>query len=107
MLVDQSYLTLCDPMDWYLPDSCVRGIVQARVLEWGAITFCKHTYVHFTNPTFCVFLSPSIIYLPVTVYLYPMQMTRHTGNTRMYRLHSQHFAYFECAHTPCGSDLLA
>ena len=33
--VAQSCLTLSDPMDWGLPGSSVRGIFQARVLEWG------------------------------------------------------------------------
>ena len=37
--VTQSCLTLCDPMDSSLPGSSVHGIFQARVLEWGAITF--------------------------------------------------------------------
>ena len=37
--VAQSYLTLSDPMDGSLPDSSVHGIFQAKVLEWGAITF--------------------------------------------------------------------
>ena len=31
--------TLCDPMDCSLPGSSVHGILQARVLEWGAIAF--------------------------------------------------------------------
>ena len=31
--------TLRDPMDCSPPGSSVRGIFQARVLEWGAITF--------------------------------------------------------------------
>ena len=31
--------TLCDPMDCSLPGSPVRGICQARVLEWVAIAF--------------------------------------------------------------------
>ena len=35
----QSCSTLSDPMDWSLPGSSIRGIFQARVLEWGAITF--------------------------------------------------------------------
>ena len=30
MLVNQSCLTLCDPMDYSLPDSSVHGILQAR-----------------------------------------------------------------------------
>ena len=43
MLVAQSYLTVCDPTDWYLPDSCVHGIVQARIVEWAAISFSIKT----------------------------------------------------------------
>ena len=35
----QSCLTLCDPMDYSLPGSCVHGILQARVMEWVAIVF--------------------------------------------------------------------
>ena len=37
--VAQSCLTLCDPMDCSPPGSCVHGIFQATVLEWGAIAF--------------------------------------------------------------------
>ena len=33
----QSYLTLCDPMDCSPPGSSVLGILQARILEWGAM----------------------------------------------------------------------
>ena len=32
--VAQSCLTLCDPMDCRLPGCSVRGILQARVMEW-------------------------------------------------------------------------
>ena len=35
--VAQLCLTLSDPMDCSLPGSSVHGILQARVLEWGAI----------------------------------------------------------------------
>ena len=37
--VAQSCLTLSDPMDCSPPGSSVHGILQARVLEWGAIAF--------------------------------------------------------------------
>ena len=33
--------TLSDPTDCSLPGSAIRGIFQARVLEWGAIAFSK------------------------------------------------------------------
>ena len=34
----QSCLTLCDPIDGSPPDSPVPGILQARILEWVAIS---------------------------------------------------------------------
>ena len=37
--VTQSCLTLSDPMDCSPPGTFVHWIFQARVLEWGAITF--------------------------------------------------------------------
>ena len=37
-LVVQSCLTLCDPTDCSLPGSSVHGILQARMLEWVAMT---------------------------------------------------------------------
>ena len=42
VLVAQSYLTLCDPMDCSPPSSFVHGILQARLLEWVAIFFSKY-----------------------------------------------------------------
>ena len=35
----QSSLTLCDPIDGSPPGSPVPGILQARTLEWVAISF--------------------------------------------------------------------
>ena len=37
----QSCLTLCDPKDCGPPGSSVHGILQARVLEWVAISFSR------------------------------------------------------------------
>ena len=37
--VAQLCATLSDPMDCSLPGSSVHAILQARVLEWGAIAF--------------------------------------------------------------------
>ena len=39
VLVAQSCLILCDPMDCRLPDSSVHGILQAGILEWVSIPF--------------------------------------------------------------------
>ena len=41
--VSQSCPTLNDPMDCSLPGSSIHGIVQARVLEWGAVAFSEES----------------------------------------------------------------
>ena len=40
-IVTQLYLTLRHSMDCRPPGSSVHGILQARILEWVAIPFCK------------------------------------------------------------------
>ena len=42
----QLCLTLCKPTDGSPPGSAVPGILQARVLEWGAIEFCYRELVY-------------------------------------------------------------
>ena len=44
MLVTQSYLTLCDPMNCSPPGSSVHGILQARILEWVVIPFSRRSF---------------------------------------------------------------
>ena len=44
VLVIQSCLTLCDPMDCNPPGSSVPGILQARKLDWAAIPFSKESF---------------------------------------------------------------
>ena len=39
--VAQSCPTLCDPVNWGSPGSSVLGILQARILEWVAISFSR------------------------------------------------------------------
>ena len=49
----QSCLTLCDPIDGSPPGSSVHGILQARVLEWGATMpelFLGFHGIYFLNP---------------------------------------------------------
>ena len=41
-LVTKSFLTLCNPMDCSPPSSSVRGILQARIVEWVAIFFSRN-----------------------------------------------------------------
>ena len=33
----------CDPMDCSLSDPSVHGILQARILEWFALSFSRHS----------------------------------------------------------------
>ena len=44
--VAQSCLTLCDPMDCNLLGFSIHGILQARVLEWIAISFSRGSSWH-------------------------------------------------------------
>ena len=39
--VTQSCPNLCDPVDYSPPGSSVHGILQARILEWVAISFSR------------------------------------------------------------------
>ena len=41
MSIAESCLTLCHPMDCSQPDSSVHGILQARILQWVAISFSR------------------------------------------------------------------
>ena len=43
VLVAQSYLTLCKPMDCSPPGCSVHGILQARIREWVAIPFSRRS----------------------------------------------------------------
>ena len=43
VLVTQSCLTLYDPMDCSPPGFSILGILQARILEWVAISFSRGT----------------------------------------------------------------
>ena len=43
VLVAQSCLSLCDPMDYSPTGSSVHGILQARILEWVAISFSRES----------------------------------------------------------------
>ena len=39
----QSWAALSDPMDCSLPGSSIHGILQARILEWVAISFSRRS----------------------------------------------------------------
>ena len=39
----QLCLTLCDPMDYSPPGFSVHGVLQLRILEWVANSFCRRS----------------------------------------------------------------
>ena len=41
VLVTQLCLILCNPTDCSPPGSSVHGILQARILDWVAVSFCR------------------------------------------------------------------
>ena len=43
-LVAKSHLTLWDPVDWSSPGSYVRGISQARIQKWVAVSFSRESF---------------------------------------------------------------
>ena len=51
----QSCLILCDPLGCSPPGSSVRGVLQARILEWVAIS-CSRGSSQFRDrtPVFCI-----------------------------------------------------
>ena len=60
----QSCPTLCDPMDSSPPGSSVHRILQARILDWVAISFSRvyiymsmytyiYIYTHITESLYC------------------------------------------------------
>ena len=60
----QSCLTLCDPIDGSPPGSPIPGILQARVLEWGAIAF-SHSHLEYSlvvsYKTKCIHYPPQLL----------------------------------------------
>ena len=65
--VAQSCPTLRDPMDCSLPGSSVHGILQARVLEWGAIAFSVFLLYGVSFPCFLSWSLPALICIPDAV----------------------------------------
>ena len=67
-LVAQSCPTVCDPMDCSPPGSPVRGILQARILEWVAISFSEcytgFTLRSYSHPMEILKYSPRFLQIP-------------------------------------------
>ena len=53
MLATPSCLTLCDLLDYSPPGSFIHGILQARILEWVAISFSRGSSPPEIKPLSC------------------------------------------------------
>ena len=62
----QSCLNLCDSMENSLPSSSVHGILQARVLEWIAMSFSRD-FILYSNATLHVIPNTLTSYICVPV----------------------------------------
>ena len=51
--------TFCSPMDCNLPSSSLHGILQARILEWGAISYSRE-YSQPRDRTHMPLMSPAL-----------------------------------------------
>ena len=85
VLVIQSCLTPCNPMDCSPPGSPVHGVFQARTLEWVAISFSRGF--------------PVATYVCVCVFFYHILF--HYG-----LLHSTEYSSLRHAARPCSIPLL-
>ena len=62
---------LCDPMDCSPPGSSVHGILQARILEWVAISFSIYIYIYkHTYICVCIRYITYIFYITFMKYNY-------------------------------------
>ena len=64
VLVAQSCLTLCSPMDCSPPGSSVQGILQARILEWVAIPFSRGSSCPGIEPRSPTLQADSLLFEP-------------------------------------------
>ena len=94
--VDQSCLTLSDPMDCSLPGSSVHGIFQARVLEWGAISFSEGSQ----SPKMQQLINVVFFFLMVAVSLNCALVQMLGLAYGALNVQTGHSASFSCAMTP-------
>ena len=82
--VTQLCPTLSDPMDWSLPGSSVHGIFQARVLEWGAISWNRMSKFFSPQGSLCSFMSHSVVHAlwpGLSVSSYPHRILQRSAAT--------------------------
>ena len=95
-----SRVRLCDPIDGSPPGSSVPGILQARTLEWVAISFSKIlVYKTSKSGIFSNFSSPHVLVLSIEKYLFAFCLF-------FWILYSSRFLFFKCCPFEVGHFLL-
>ena len=89
----QSCPTLCDPMDSSPPGSSVHGFLQARILEWAAISFSNIklplTVLHMVMYMFqCCFLRSFLPLLRLSPNVFLLSVKSALATTSMEELDS-------------------
>ena len=82
VLVAQSCPTLFDPTDCFLPGSSVHGVLQARILEWIAISFSRDLPSPGSEPRSSTLQADSS----------PGELLKHAAVNRRHRLPHTHIA---------------
>ena len=87
----QSFPTLCDPIDGSPPGSPVPGILQARTLEWAAISFSNDsgfymTFIHHVSLGSWYFDNFDILEECLSYILLTIPKVRVSGTSVMIRL---------------------
>ena len=69
-LLDQSFLTLCDPMDCSPPGSSLHGILQAKMLEYVAMPSSRGSSTPGIEPRFPALRADSLPSEPLGEYIW-------------------------------------
>ena len=77
----QSCPTLCNPIDGSPPGSTVPGILQARMLEWVAISFSNERCYHRSKVNLVKFQDTKLIHRNL-LHLYTIIMKDHKENLK-------------------------
>ena len=96
--VAQSCLTLCNPVDCSAPGSSIHGILQARILEWVAISFSRgSSWPRDQTQPVCFSMSGSNC-----CFLICIQISQEAGQVVSYSHFFQNFPQFVVVHTVKG-----
>ena len=91
-------ICMCDPIDGSPPGSAVPGILQARTLEWAAISFskCIHKHAHTDTHTMCT------LFIALSVYASILETLVHTNTCNSKSTPHFHLLPIHTPNSPLG-----